>query len=40
MKALITGACGFVGSHIARYLKESQSDISLFGVDSLARPGS
>jgi len=39
MKILITGACGFVGSTLARALKES-GDYQLFGLDNFIRPGS
>jgi CDP-paratose 2-epimerase len=40
MKVLISGVCGFVGSHLARYLVESHERISIVGLDSLARSGS
>ena len=40
MKLLISGICGFVGSHIARYLLESFDDIRILGIDNLARSGS
>jgi len=40
MKVLISGVCGFAGSHIARYLMESSESISIAGIDNLARPGS
>jgi len=40
MKVLISGVCGFVGSHLARYLMESYEGITILGLDSLARPGS
>ncbi len=40
MKVLISGVCGFAGSHIARYLLESREGIGIAGVDSLARFGS
>jgi CDP-paratose 2-epimerase len=40
MKVLISGVCGFVGSHLARYLIESHEGISIVGIDSLARSGS
>jgi len=40
MKVLISGVCGFVGSHIARYLLESHQGITIVGIDSLARSGS
>jgi CDP-paratose 2-epimerase len=40
MKVLISGICGFAGSHIARFLLESREGTTIAGVDSLARPGS
>ncbi len=40
MKVLISGICGFVGSHLARHLIESFENISVMGVDNLARCGS
>ena len=40
MKILISGACGFVGSHLARYFIESREGITIVGLDNLARPGS
>ncbi|HZW95151.1 MAG TPA: NAD-dependent epimerase/dehydratase family protein [Candidatus Eremiobacteraceae bacterium] len=40
MKVLISGVCGFAGSHLARYLMESSESISIAGIDNLARPGS
>jgi len=40
MKILITGACGFVGSSIARSLLEHDSALTIFGIDNLIRPGS
>jgi CDP-paratose 2-epimerase len=40
MKVLISGVCGFAGSHLARYLVESHEGITLVGLDSLARSGS
>jgi len=40
MKILISGICGFAGSHIARYLIESREGLTVLGVDSLARAGS
>ena len=40
MKVLISGVCGFVGSHIARYLIESFENMSILGIDNLARSGS
>ena len=40
MKVLISGICGFAGSHIARALLESREGIAIAGLDSLARAGS
>jgi CDP-paratose 2-epimerase len=40
MRILISGVCGFVGSHLARYLIESCVGITIVGLDNLARPGS
>jgi CDP-paratose 2-epimerase len=40
MKILISGVCGFAGSHLARYLQESREGISIFGIDNLSRSGS
>lgn len=40
MKILISGVCGFVGSHIARHLIQSHEGISIVGLDNLARQGS
>jgi len=40
MKILITGICGFVGSQLARNLKENIADVEIFGLDNLLRPGS
>lgn len=40
MKVLISGVCGFVGSHVARYLIESREGITVVGLDNLARLGS
>lgn len=40
MRVLISGVCGFTGSHIARYLLSSHEGISLIGIDNLARLGS
>jgi CDP-paratose 2-epimerase len=40
MKVLISGICGFAGSHIARFLLESREGLTIAGVDSLARAGS
>lgn len=40
MRVLISGACGFAGSHLARYLLESHEGIEIVGLDNLARQGS
>jgi CDP-paratose 2-epimerase len=40
MRVLISGVCGFVGSHLARYLIESREGISVVGLDNLIRAGS
>lgn len=40
MKVLISGICGFVGSHLARHLMDSFENISILGIDNLARFGS
>jgi CDP-paratose 2-epimerase len=40
MKVLITGACGFVGGTLTRYLLEIESGFSVLGMDNLIRPGS
>ena len=40
MKVLISGICGFVGSHLARFLLESHEGLSIFGIDNLSRFGS
>ncbi len=40
MKVLISGVCGFAGSHLARYLIEAHEGIAIVGIDNLARPGS
>jgi CDP-paratose 2-epimerase len=40
MKVLISGVCGFAGSHLARFLLESHQGIELVGFDNLARQGS
>ena len=40
MRILIAGACGFVGSTLARTWIESGAGHTLIGIDSLARPGS
>ena len=40
MRLLITGACGFVGSTLARTLLEQRSGLAITGVDNFIRPGS
>ncbi len=44
MRVLITGACGFVGSNIAKGLLEYPSPefgtLELYGLDNLSRKGS
>lgn len=40
MKILISGVCGFVGSHLAGYLIESHEGLTIVGLDNLARSGS
>ena len=40
MKVLISGVCGFVGSQLARYLRQSFEGIEILGLDNLARSGS
>src|SRR5579863_1602147 len=40
MKIFISGVCGFVGSHLARYLIEAHEGITIVGLDNLARLGS
>src|ERR1035438_9768873 len=40
MKVLISGVCGFTGSHLARYLIEAHENITILGLDNLVRPGS
>src|SRR6478609_3025085 len=40
MKVFITGICGFVGSVLARRIREAAPDIEVFGVDNLMRVGS
>lgn len=33
MKIVITGGCGYIGSHIARYLKQHNEDSSVYVID-------
>jgi CDP-paratose 2-epimerase len=40
MKILLTGACGFVGSTLARTIAESGKAWTVVGFDNLCRPGS
>jgi len=40
MKVLITGICGFVGTTIAKALKEEFEDIEIIGIDNFFRSGS
>jgi CDP-paratose 2-epimerase len=40
MKVFITGICGFVGSALARKMKEADSTSQVFGIDNLMRSGS
>ncbi len=40
MRILITGICGFVGSTLARGLREGWPDWEIVGLDNLVRPGS
>ena len=40
MKLLITGICGFVGSSLARFFRQSNPEIEVFGIDNFSRPGS
>src|SRR5947209_12627040 len=40
MRILITGVCGFVGSALARHLMATLQGVSVYGLDSLMRPGS
>ncbi|HRE05972.1 MAG TPA: NAD-dependent epimerase/dehydratase family protein, partial [Opitutaceae bacterium] len=41
MRILITGICGFVGSTLARALKEQMpAPLELYGIDNFIRPGS
>src|SRR3569833_3219032 len=40
MTILITGVCGFVGSSLARALREMSSANHILGIDNLSRRGS
>jgi CDP-paratose 2-epimerase len=40
MKIMLTGACGFVGSTIAKGLREARPNLEIVGFDNLSRPGS
>jgi CDP-paratose 2-epimerase len=40
MRILVTGICGFVGSSLALTLRTITEQTEIFGIDSLARPGS
>jgi CDP-paratose 2-epimerase len=40
MRVLITGICGFAGSHLAQGLLQSREGLQIFGVDNLSRAGS
>jgi CDP-paratose 2-epimerase len=40
MRVLITGICGFAGSHLARGLLQAREGLHISGVDNLSRPGS
>jgi len=37
---MITGICGFVGSQLARHLRERVEGLTICGIDNLSRPGS
>jgi CDP-paratose 2-epimerase len=40
MKILITGICGFVGTSLARFWRETSPDWEISGLDNFLRPGS
>ena len=40
MKILITGACGFAGTSIAKSLLQSHSNLQIVGLDNFSRKGS
>ncbi len=40
MRVLVSGVCGFAGSHLARALLESHAGIEILGLDNLSRQGS
>jgi CDP-paratose 2-epimerase len=40
MKILISGACGFVGGSLARFLRAAQPEWEIHGIDNFMRPGS
>lgn len=40
MKVFITGICGFVGSSLARWLRERDASIQILGLDNFLRTGS
>jgi CDP-paratose 2-epimerase len=40
MKILITGVCGFAGSSLARFWRETEPEWEISGLDNLIRPGS
>jgi CDP-paratose 2-epimerase len=40
MKILISGACGFVGSALAGYLRSAMAGSEIIGIDNFIRPGS
>ena len=40
MKLLVTGAAGFAGANIIRYLLKHMPSVSIFGLDNFSRKGS